>query len=403
MGRPIRENADYFSHDNGMRNDPKIKALRSKHGHAGYSVWNMTLELLTAAEKFRLELDPVDLEVVAGDFAMPTEEILAIWEYCDSIKLLDLETKGTTKTLFCHNLIRRMEPLMAKRTRKRVRNPVMDDQNPLKESKVKERKGKERKHGPPPRRPEEDLFGEDGEQQESTDLGECAAADGTSPPPPGDGEPGQDRPAEAKPAAKVFDWERLKIEGAVVTHAEGPPIWDAACERYGFDAILGAVRELRDAGQRPWLSRVIEHLAPEADPQAASLTGDALTLACGKALGRWITCEHAIEVYVPRQVLGIWLRRHGMVIIEKACRMAARDGWVFNESNMRNYLDGNKRLGIEGEQRLPQHLTDEEMNRLLDSINESLVGKSREEPEADEAKPAEQHQPIARPKARNEQ
>ena len=36
MARPKRYNADYFSHDSGMRDDPKVKALRNKFGIVSY-------------------------------------------------------------------------------------------------------------------------------------------------------------------------------------------------------------------------------------------------------------------------------------------------------------------------------------------------------------------------------
>jgi restriction endonuclease S subunit len=35
-----------------MRDDPKIKALRRKYSHKGYSIWNMLLELLTSKNIF---------------------------------------------------------------------------------------------------------------------------------------------------------------------------------------------------------------------------------------------------------------------------------------------------------------------------------------------------------------
>ncbi|MBL4705443.1 MAG: DUF4373 domain-containing protein [Flavobacteriales bacterium] len=44
MARPLKNNADYFSHDNNMRNDKKILAVRRKYGSDGYSVWCMILE-----------------------------------------------------------------------------------------------------------------------------------------------------------------------------------------------------------------------------------------------------------------------------------------------------------------------------------------------------------------------
>lgn len=46
MARPIKNNADYFSHDIGMRNDMKIKALRRKYGLVGYASYVMLIEII---------------------------------------------------------------------------------------------------------------------------------------------------------------------------------------------------------------------------------------------------------------------------------------------------------------------------------------------------------------------
>ena len=55
MARPIKNYADYFSHDNDMRDDERIKAVRRRFSHLGYSTWNMLLERLCRAENFRIE------------------------------------------------------------------------------------------------------------------------------------------------------------------------------------------------------------------------------------------------------------------------------------------------------------------------------------------------------------
>lgn len=67
MARPIKDNADYFTHDADMRDDPKIKALRRKFKAEGYGIWNMLLEAITDSDNFRLK---IDLEIMAGDFEM---------------------------------------------------------------------------------------------------------------------------------------------------------------------------------------------------------------------------------------------------------------------------------------------------------------------------------------------
>lgn len=114
MARPKRTNADYYPHDADMRNDPKIRALRRKFGHEGYSVWVMLLETLTDADNFIFEWNDLSLELMAGDFEMEPEQLQDIVAYCvGGLKLLNLE-EGF---LSCTKLIERFDGLVTKRVR----------------------------------------------------------------------------------------------------------------------------------------------------------------------------------------------------------------------------------------------------------------------------------------------
>jgi len=105
MARPTKHNADYFSHDVIMRDDPKIKALRRKYSHTGYSVWNMLLELLTSIEYFEYEWSELNIELLAPDFDIDAEQLTEIVDYCIKIKLLQL----TNGYLHCDRLTFRLE------------------------------------------------------------------------------------------------------------------------------------------------------------------------------------------------------------------------------------------------------------------------------------------------------
>ena len=105
MARPTKHNADYFSHDVIMRDDPKIKALRRKYSHTGYSVWNMLLELLTSIEYFEYEWNELNIELLAPDFDIDAENLNEIVNYCIKIKLLQL----TNGYLHCDRLTFRLE------------------------------------------------------------------------------------------------------------------------------------------------------------------------------------------------------------------------------------------------------------------------------------------------------
>ena len=111
MARPTKHNADYFSHDNSMRNDIKIKSLRRKYGHVGYSIWNMLIELLTSQEYFEYEWTEFNIEMLSADFDIDTDELEVIVEYCTKLGLLQM----TNNYLHCDKLTFRLEEDVLKR------------------------------------------------------------------------------------------------------------------------------------------------------------------------------------------------------------------------------------------------------------------------------------------------
>ena len=156
MARPTKHNADYFSHDTAMRNDPKIKALRRKYSHIGYSVWNMILELLTSNEYFEYEWNELNIELLAPDFDIDSDDLESIVEYCIKIGLLQF----TNGYLHCDKLTFRLEDTLlarrkdycsnnARRYGVNVNNNSINDnintQSKVKESKLNKSKAKQSK------------------------------------------------------------------------------------------------------------------------------------------------------------------------------------------------------------------------------------------------------------------
>jgi hypothetical protein len=156
MARPTKHNADYFSHDTAMRNDPKIKALRRKYSHKGYSIWNMLLELLTSKEYFEYEWNELNIELLAPDFDIDADELDEIVSYCIKIGLLQI----TNGYLHCEKLTFRLEETLLLRRKGYDRNNSLrsvvnvnnnevnvniNTQSKVKESKLKESKAKDSK------------------------------------------------------------------------------------------------------------------------------------------------------------------------------------------------------------------------------------------------------------------
>lgn len=128
MARPKKENADYHTHDKEMRNDPKIRALRRKYKHEGYSVYNMMLEVLTGSDNWKYSWNSLNIELLSGDF--DSENVAEIINYC--IKPLGLFTIENGE-IFSLQHQKRFIPLLNKR--KRDINVVIATENP--QSKVK--------------------------------------------------------------------------------------------------------------------------------------------------------------------------------------------------------------------------------------------------------------------------
>lgn len=146
MARPTKNNAEYFSHDAGMRNDPKIRALRKRFAN-GYAIYCMLLEVLTSTDYFTLEIDEIQLEILAGDFDTDAENLHEIIKFCVKIKLLSLENY---KISSC-GLNKRLQGVLDKRNiakeRFKKQKPQNEDvsvtettQSKVKYSKVKESK-----------------------------------------------------------------------------------------------------------------------------------------------------------------------------------------------------------------------------------------------------------------------
>jgi len=138
MARPLKNNADYFPHDAGMRNDAKIKVLRRKYSFKGYAIWCMLLEALTNAKNFKIELTDLNIELFSGDFDCDPSELKEIINYCASINLLQIQKEKNKDVLLCKNLKKRFEELLLRRKRDRERRKVKNNNDPQKQKVKKE-------------------------------------------------------------------------------------------------------------------------------------------------------------------------------------------------------------------------------------------------------------------------
>jgi len=148
MARPKRHNADYFSHDAGMRNDPKVKALRNKFGNDGYAVWCMMLEVLTASDYFTRSIDEIEIEILSADFGIDSDLFTEILSYMVRIRLLQT---GDNCEYLSQKLTDRLQPVTDKRRNSANKGVTVTEstQSKVKESKVKEIKKSTKRFTPP--------------------------------------------------------------------------------------------------------------------------------------------------------------------------------------------------------------------------------------------------------------
>jgi hypothetical protein len=111
MARPVKNNLDYFSHDKDMRNDNKIRNVRRKFGHKGYSVYVMMLEHLSDCEYLQYEWNELSIELLVPDFDVDYEELVEIIEHCVKLKLFELELG----ILYCNTLYQRNNKVLTDR------------------------------------------------------------------------------------------------------------------------------------------------------------------------------------------------------------------------------------------------------------------------------------------------
>lgn len=123
MARPKKHNADYFSHDCDMRNDVKIRNIRRKFGHEGYSLWNMILEFLGDCDYFEYEWTDMNIELLEPDFDMDADRIKEIVDRMIHLDLLQIKHGYLTCETFTKRL---MDTLSSKRDSFRIENSMIN-------------------------------------------------------------------------------------------------------------------------------------------------------------------------------------------------------------------------------------------------------------------------------------
>ncbi len=143
MGRPKRDTAPWFKHDNGMRNDPKVKALRRKFGLEGYAVYCMMIEKMTGTDGFFDVENPEFIELSAGDIEIDPALLQSIIDYCVVVKLLIREPRddGQGNNLYSRRLKDDMQIVIDARNSdlKYIRRRKLTEENRREENREEEK------------------------------------------------------------------------------------------------------------------------------------------------------------------------------------------------------------------------------------------------------------------------
>lgn len=111
MARPRKNNAEYFSHDATLRNDIKIKALRSNFGSDGYASYCILLEILTDADNFRVPNSDLQRTLMAWDIGIAEKTFDEILDLMTRLELV----QQNDEWIWINHLLERMEPVLRKR------------------------------------------------------------------------------------------------------------------------------------------------------------------------------------------------------------------------------------------------------------------------------------------------
>jgi len=117
-------------HSGSLRNDRRVKAIRTATGAAGYGIFHMLLEALTDADYTTLSVDSFELELLAGDFGVSVTEIDSLLQIGKKVGYFLV---NEAQMLTCPELNKWLEMHFEKRNRSRNRGSGDSPSQPVTE------------------------------------------------------------------------------------------------------------------------------------------------------------------------------------------------------------------------------------------------------------------------------
>ena len=120
MGRPAKNNAEYFPHKTGMISHRKVLILRNKFGSVlGYAFWSLMLEWLTERDGLEWEDSELEMEMFASTLGVPGEQIREMVDFSIRITLLSKTESGF---IYSESLQENLDPVFEKRNKEREKS-----------------------------------------------------------------------------------------------------------------------------------------------------------------------------------------------------------------------------------------------------------------------------------------
>ncbi|MBF0350946.1 MAG: DUF4373 domain-containing protein [SAR324 cluster bacterium] len=117
MGRPRRDDAEFFYHDTDANADLKLKYIKNKFGMAGVGTYWTLLEFIGSSANAELEWNDVQACILAEEFSFSEEEFNSFIQHAVKVKLFTIKDGY----LFSEGLKKRLNGLFQKRQMMRER------------------------------------------------------------------------------------------------------------------------------------------------------------------------------------------------------------------------------------------------------------------------------------------
>lgn len=118
MARPIKKTAEWYPHDSGIRNTPKMRALRHHQGNIGAIIYMYIWEYLLECDNQRTPYTEETLDMWSIDFNEDLEVIRNVVSCCIKYKMLQIDSYNN---IYSEDLNNKLLPLFQKRTNDRQR------------------------------------------------------------------------------------------------------------------------------------------------------------------------------------------------------------------------------------------------------------------------------------------